>query len=226
MELFTIDELNGMKNADLFEYCKDNGVEIEANNVSKPTKREMISALVAAEKYQDVVEDTNDEVKEDAITVREEIDQATQDETSDADEFLNVGTTNARKRKKSENEKRIEAANKKKAMSVLKRVIITEPNRTQTAISNQAYYCSWGNGVIGHFTDKYILGSEWHVRLGALKNLESATTLVTAIDKATGEMKTHKAKKYNIQYLEPLTKAELELIAKRQVIKESATALQ
>jgi len=224
-----LEELDGMKNADLGTYCKNNGIAVNAKNISKPTKAEFISAIKASGKYEgstgETLTETPDQVTESEVLDTTPVDDL-QDE-SDVNDLLDVGEpklSNIEKNKNAEKDKRISLARKKKMMMQLKRVTITMPNKTQTTVENQVHYVTWGNTEFGHMTDKFIVGSPWHVRLGALKNLEAATIGVSIRGEGGKGVRYKKVPKYNIQYLDPLSKEELALIAKRQVIRDSSIA--
>jgi hypothetical protein len=102
------------------------------------------------------------------------------------------------------------------------RVIIRDNRRTQTP--SEFEYITWGNDLIGHQTDRIVFDKPWHVREGALRSLEKATTRVSVPSNNGDNNKPtfRDGPMYSIQRLNPLTEAERAVIAKRQTIMESS----
>ncbi len=191
-------KLEEMKNKDLIEYCKEEGIEVKAKNVSKPTKTELLDAIKAFEKEQlgDIegfldAEDTVDE--EDTV------------------EPVVAGKKMTRAQKR--NKQRLE-------LFPLRRVLVTSNATNQTQTNLQ--FITWGNGLIGHQTDRVYLGKPWHVREGALRNLKNARITEPVQDEEGNTVRFETKPAYNIQELSPLSKDEIDRIAKRQIIRDSS----
>ena len=199
-----------MTNKELAEYCKENNIDVPAKNVSKPSKTEFLNAIYANE------EDINSEgiyTEEDAL--------------SNADDFLNVDENNsdenvtesAKQKKESRSQKR---QKQWKELMALKRVIINSNDNNQTRIKNQVEYCTWGNRLLGHHTDRFIIGKPWHVREGALRNLKNMMISRSVQDEEGNTVRFETVPAYIIQELPALTKEEIDVIAKRQIIRDSS----
>ncbi|MCK5848974.1 MAG: hypothetical protein KAH01_07260 [Caldisericia bacterium] len=205
-------KLNEMTNKDLIEYCEAEGIDVDSKNVSKPTKKELLTAIELFEKNQ--MSDADEFLKE-AKTEEPEIEEEIQNNTEyeKAMEVLKEKKkpklTRAQKRKKQHDE-----------LMPLKRVIITTNADNQTKTNLE--FITWGNGLIGHHTDRVYLGKAWHVREGALRNMERAiiTESVQNEDENRVDFITKNA--YNIQRLDPLSEAERERIGKRQIIRDAS----
>ncbi len=189
-------KLEEMKNKDLIEYCKEEGIEVEAKNVSKPTKTELLDAIKKFEAEQ------LGEIE--GFFEPEEI-----EELENKPEVEKPKMTRAQKRKKQHDE-----------LFPLRRVLITSnaTNQTQTNLK----FITWGNGLIGHQTDRVYLGKPWHVREGALRNMRNATISKSIQDEEGNTVRFETVPAYNIQELQPLSKKEIDLIAKRQTIRDAS----
>ena len=204
--------LENMTNKDLVEYCKTEGIDVDSKNVSKPTKTELLAAIKKFELSQS--EGVNVEVKEELVEDLEE-------EMTDADDFLSVGNLPEPKQKK---KKELSRSERKKIqhdeLMPLRRVIVTSNATNQTAVN--LHYVTWGNGLIGHNTDRVFLGKPWHIREGALRNLEQSIITEPIQDEEGNQVKFETKPAFNIRRLDPLTKAELDTIAKRQLIRSAS----
>ena len=198
-----------MTNKELAEYCSENEISVESKNVSKPTKTEYLNAI-----YENEGDILGDELI-DPITLAD-----------DVESFLDVSDTENEVQNNSKKEKQLTRSEKRrlkwKELMPLRRVIINSNDNSQTKIKNQVEFATWGNRLIGHHTDRFVLGRPWHVREGALRNLRNMKISRSIQDEDGNTVRFETVPAYIIQELEPLSKNEIELIAKRQVIRESS----
>lgn len=202
--------LEAMTNKDLTEYCKAEGIDVNSKNVSKPTKTELLDAIKKFELSQS--EGVSAEVKDEL-----------EEEMTDADDFLAVDDLPKKEEKKEKKEKMTRAERKKiqhDELMPLIRVLVTSNATNQTQVN--LHYVTWGNGLIGHNTDRVFLGKPWHVREGALRNLEQAVITEPVQDEEGNQVRFETKPAFNIRRLNPLTKAELDTIAKRQLIRSAS----
>ena len=202
--------LEKMTNQELMNYCIEEGIEVESKNVSKPTKKELLTAIknAAATSIVDGVEE--------------------EPEMTDADEFLNEGEPDGLQEKEEsktkEVKKKLTRAQKRRMqhdmLMPLRRVIITTNADNQTKTNLE--FITWGNGLIGHHTDRVYLNKPWHVREGALRNMRNAIITESVQNEEENRVDTVTKPAYNIQMLDPLTKEEIERIGKRQVIRDAS----
>ena len=209
--------LDDMTNKDLAEYCKEEGIDVDSKNVSKPTKKELLAAIAKFEEAQTepAVEAAIPELSEEEI----------EDEgMTDADEFLAEVETPAVKAKPAKKGAKLTRGEKRKQQRAelmpLRRVLITTnaDNQTKTSL----LFITWGNGLLGHLTDRVYLGKPWHVRQGALNNMKRANTRISIQDEEGNQVKFETVPTYNIIELEALTEEEIEKIAKRQTIRDAS----
>ncbi len=118
--------------------------------------------------------------------------------------------TRSQKRRKQYNE-----------LMALKRVIITSNSTNQTK-TDGIERIAWGNRLLGHQVDNIVLGKPWHVREGALRNLRNSIIRQPIQDDDANTVKFETVPAWNIQVLEPLSKEEIERIAKRQTIRDAS----
>jgi hypothetical protein len=209
--------LEDMTNKDLIEYCKDEGIDVDSKNVSKPTKKELLAAIKAFEQGQaepeEVTEVSDEEIEDEGMT--------------DADEFLNMldePTVETKKESTAIKTKKLSRAQKRRLQyneyMPLKRVLVTTnaDNQTKTSL----VFITWGNGLLGHRTDRVYLGKPWHVRQGALNNMKAAFTAISIQDEEGNQVKSETLPTYNIIELDALTKNEIETIKKRQIIRDAS----
>ena len=194
-------ELEKMTNKDLAEYCKEEGIEVESKNVSKPTKAEFLAAIKKFEEEQLGLADADEFLK--GTLPESEIDESSEDKPKKRK------LTRAEKRKIQHTE-----------LFPLRRVLITSNMTSQTQTNLQ--FITWGNGLIGHQTDRVYLGKPWHVREGALRNMKAATITEPIQDEEGNQVKFETKPAYNIQMLDPLSQEEIDKIAKRQTIRDSS----
>lgn len=203
-----------MTNKELAKYCEENGIDIDSKNVSKPTKTEYIASIKRAEASNepspeiDPVENLDDDV-DDFLDISESGEKDGMQEKVEKPKAKKM--TRAQKRKQQYNE-----------LMALKRVMITKNDNNQTTVKNQVEFCTWGNRLLGHHTDRFITGREWHVREGALRNLQDMKISRPIQDDEGNTIRFETVQAYIIQRLDPLTKQEIEVIAKRQTIRDSS----
>jgi len=209
------DLFKDMTNKDLAEYCVDEGIEVNSKNVSKPTKKELLDAIKSFEAKQlepvEALDLSEDEISEEGMTDADEfLAQAEPVKTVEPTKSTKpVKLTRAQKRRKQYNE-----------LMPLRRVLITTNADNQT--KTNLVFITWGNGLIGHNTDRVYLGKPWHVRQGALNNMKNAMTRISVQDDEGNQVRFETVPAYNIIELDPLTKEEIERIAKRQTIRDAS----
>ena len=205
---------DGMKNADLKEYCIEEGIDVDSKNVSKPTKDEYIKSIEAFEASRG-----EPVVTEEFETIVDNDDFANEVESVKNKE-LNNGVQKEDKTKKVESRKE----KKRKQLQIdmaLKRVIVTSNSTNQTK-TDGIERITWGNRLVGHNTDNVVIGKPWHVREGALKNLRDAKINQSIQDSEGNQVSWEIVPAWVIQYLEPLTEKEINKIAKRQTIRDAS----
>ncbi len=200
-----------MTNKDLAEYCIDEGIKVDSKNVSKPTKPELLKAIKEFEtKQSEPVETaTEEEIEDEGMT--------------DVDEFLTQMNPEPPVPVKSKTAKLTRAQKRKiqyNELMPLKRVMITTNADNQT--KTNLVFITWGNGLLGHKTDRVYLGKPWHVRQGALNNMRDAMTRISIQDEEGNQVRFETVPTYNIVDLAPLTKDEIERIGKRQIIRDAS----
>ncbi len=200
--------LKDMTNKDFKEYCENEGINVDSKNVSKPTRKEYLSAIKNFENKQ----------------------------SNEIDELLNISEPETLQKEissipiedriKAKNNKKLTRAEKKKEQKkrvmAKKRVIITSNSDNQTKVKNSMFWITWGNRLVGHQTDRIILDKPWHVREGALENLRIAMTTESIQDDEGNKVDTMPKQSYIIQELTPLTEDERNVIGKRQIIRDSS----
>ncbi len=206
------EQLKKMTNKELIAYCERNNIEVTSKNVSKPTKNELFQAIKLV-----------GELAEESLVEDEGLDEYALEEG--LDEFLDISEP--------EDVKKIIIQSKKPTRSELRqiqvnelmplrRVIITENNNNQTTIPTQVHYSTWGNRLLGHPTDRFVCGSPWHVREGALRNLRGMMAAISIDDEEGNTIRHETVNKYIIQILPDLDQSQRETIAKRQLIRDSS----
>ena len=208
-------EILKMTNKELIAYCDRNSIDIDSKNVSKPTKAELMAAIEAA-----------GDLMEEKIIENEGLDEYGMD---DVEDFLNtdpdVLTVDTFKQKSVEEKKLTRAQKRIKQrdeLMPLRRVLITNNNNSQTTIKTQVHYCTWGNRLLGHNTDRFVCDSAWHVREGALRNLEGMVLNIPVQDDEGNTVRFETKQAYVVQRLTPLTVQERNVIGKRQQVREAS----
>ena len=207
-------EISKMTNKELIAYCSRNNIDVDSKNVSKPTKDELFKAIEA------VGDTVSEELVEDEGLDEFDVNEGLDEFLDISDEVEKVISAPQRLSEKATREQRRRAV--KAELTPLRRVIITENDKNQTTISTQVHYCTWGNRLIGHLTDRFVCGSPWHVREGALRNLRSMMAGKSIQDEEGNTIRHETINKYIIQELPPLTEDERAIIGKRQLIRDSS----
>jgi len=206
------EELLKMTNKELIAYCERNNIDVDSKNVSKPTKAEIYKAI----------QEAGDLMEESSIDVEglSEVDE------EDLDEWLDISPETMEEKIKAAAAKKPTRAQLRQihrdTMMPLRRVLITENDKNQTTIPTQVHYSTWGSRLGGHYTDRFVCGSPWHVRQGALNNLQGMMVARSIQDEEGNAIRHETVPKYIIQVLAPLTADERETIAKRQLIRDSS----
>lgn len=188
-----------LTNNELQAFCEENNIDVDSKNVSKPTKTEFLAAIERNAEREKVV--TDDFLDVDIA------DPEAEKETIIADKAPTE--SRAKKRRRLYNE-----------MHALKRVVVTSNSTSQT--KQGLVFITWGNRLLGHNTDRVQLEKPWHVREGALRNMKAAMITESVQDEDGNSIKTKPKKAYYIEELEPLTKEEIQDIARRQQIRDSS----
>ncbi|MEA1999019.1 MAG: hypothetical protein U9N61_06840, partial [Euryarchaeota archaeon] len=114
----------------------------------------------------------------------------------------------------------------KKKLMKLTRVTIIDNQMSQThKVKNAVQFVGWGNRVVGYHNERIILNKPWHVREGALINLRAVTMQIPIQNDEANRIDWEDAQRYSITELEPLTKDQIELINKKQNVREQALNL-
>ena len=209
------DKYESMKNADLKEYCADEGIDVDSKNVSKPTRAEYIASIEAFESQLG-----EKVVTEEFETIADE-DDFTREVTMIKAEGNQDGVQEEETKTKKVITRREKKRSQHKELMALKRVIVTS-NATNQTKTNGIERISWGNRLLGHQTDNVVIGKAWHVREGALRNLKNAIITQSVQDDEGNQVRFETVPAWVIQYLDPLTKDEINKIAKRQTIRDAS----
>ena len=204
---------SSMTNKDFKEYCEEEGIDVDSKNVSKPTKTEYIAAIEKFEKNQ-------------MIRVADIEPETIADSFSNEVEEINIKTKEANGLQEKQETKKVEnrvqkKRRQKRELTALKRVIITSNSTNQTKTGG-IERISWGNRLLGHQTDNVVIGKPWHVREGAIRNLRIATISQSIQDDEGNQVRSEIVPAWIIQELSPLTKDEINKIAKRQTIRDAS----
>ena len=195
-----MEQYEGKKNAELALICEEKGLKVLAKNVSKPTRAELIKVL------SDDLQDGNDFL---ASGEPEVLEVAVIPEIAKA----------AVSKSKAKNE-----ADAAKALYDEKhrmiRCVITQNSDNQTKIQHKTF--SWGNRVLGHQTDRVVFGKPWHVRRGALDNIENAIYVKSVNNEDFNRVDSVPVPAYNVQILTPLTQKEIDVIARKQELRNAS----
>jgi hypothetical protein len=215
-----------MTNAQLKELCKDNDIEVNAKKATQPTRAELMTAIENAGLDEDVAIDseiaTDAEVEAEGI-VQEE-DALSSFEKAAMAEAESLMTPEAKLAKAEKKVRATKAQKQKKELMRLVRVIIVDHQKNQTApVKNAVHFVGWGNRLVGYHTERIVLGKPWHVRQGALDNLRSVIMTVPIQNDEKNRIDWESGPRYSITELPPLTRDELEDIAKKQRIREQST---
>ena len=187
-----------MTNAELKEACEEFGLEVVANNPSKPNKAEYLKTLNDFKDTQDKIHGVKDTDEEPAKT-----EPVVKDASS--------------KRKPQTRAQLVKLDAMKKD-----RVIVRDMQETQT--KDELISVNWGNKLIGRHTDWVDLSGEpQYVRRGALYNLRDATMSVQQ-PKPGGGVEMVTKKRFVVMDVDPMTDAELKQLASVQSMRNSKQA--
>ena len=181
-------------NAELSSMIEDLGIDVDAKNPKKPNKAELVAALYKYDGVEPAEVVSNDTEVKAVVKPKKQ--------------------TLAQKKREQH----------KKYMKLI-RVNITSNSVSQTKnLPNQVMTISWGNRLLGYQTDRLILGKPWHIRYGALKNLEDSVISVSVQNDEKNRIETIQGPAYNIAILPMLDKPALDKLAKKQTIRNESIA--
>lgn len=214
----TQEELQSKTNAELVEMVKTQGLTVDAKNPAKPVKAELIKAIV---------DNTADEVDELTAIMEAEDNANAQAALKDAElEVIKEREPTAPVPKKMTRAqlKKKQFADKMKYC----RVMATSNRSSET--KTDLVTISWGNGLLGYHTDRVMLGKPWHVRQGALDNMNGSTVIIQ-VPKYTDTGASNGVERttipaYNIVDLGLLTQEEYSKMAEKQQIRNAAADAQ
>lgn len=199
-------------NLDLKNICDELNLTVEAKNTQKPNKMELITAI---EKYNKV--DDADEASE---TETEGLDEDISEEEykefmgdNDASTATEDGEAPKKKTKMTKKEM-------KEVLFALRRVQVISNDETQT--KRDVKFITWGNDVIGHNTDRLLMGRPWHIREGALRNLKENLVSKSIPHPETGNPEFVEMPAYNIIELPMLKIDEYRTLGKKQEMRNAA----
>lgn len=200
-----------MTNKDLQTLIEDFELTVSPKTPGKPTKAELVAALVAYKTQQDIINGVEPEFQDD------------KDGTNDSHEDTNVESVSVPKpvepkvakpaRELSRNERK---ALQRADLMRKERVIIHDMNDTQTKVP--AMTVTWGNGLIGIHTDVVDLASSkpQHVRRGALANLRLATYTKSVQEEEYGPVEQRTEYRFSIKEIDGLSEDEIANLAAQQ----------
>ena len=126
------------------------------------------------------------------------------------------------KKKLTKNQRRRNQLNE---LMQMERVQIDEVFKFQTFSeddSRRTETVTWGNALVGHHTTRIIFGVPWQIHVGALNNLKQNKAFSSVVDK-NGGVVFKEGNRYRITYLDQLTTAEIDNIAKKQELRKVNT---
>jgi len=195
-------ELTGDEtNSDLQTICDELGLTVEAKNPKKPNKTELITAIEKNVPSEGVAEEVSAEEYAEFM--------GTAEVAEEAEPVVKKKVRKTRKQLKDE-------------LFPLRRVQVTNNDETQT--KRDVMFITWGNDVIGHNTDRLLMGRPWHIREGALRNLKGNTMYKSVPHPETGEPEYIEMPAFNIIDLPMLTLPEYKALGKKQEIRDAAAS--
>lgn len=198
-------------NLDLINICDELNLTVEAKNTQKPNKMELIAAI---EKYNGVTDTT------DAVATETEGVDTNELSVDEFEEFMgeskadDVVATVVKKKKK------LSRREMKDMLFPLRRVQVLANDETQT--KRDVKFITWGNDIIGHNTDRLLMGRPWHIREGALRNLRENMVSRSVPHPETGNPEFIEMPAYNIIDLPMLKLEEYKALGKRQEMRNAA----
>lgn len=200
-----------MTNKELQTLIEDFELSVNPKTPGKPTKAELVAALVAYKTQQDIINGVEPEIQDD------------EDGIEASNEDTNVESVSVQKpaEPKAAKPARELSRNERKALQRAdlmrkERVIIHDMQDTQTKVP--AMTITWGNGLIGIHTDVVDLasGKPQHVRRGALANMRNATFTRSVQEEEYGPVEQRTDYRFSIKELDGLTEDEIANLAAQQ----------
>ena len=200
-----------MTNKELQTLIEDFELSVNPKTPGKPTKAELVAALVAYKTQQDIINGVEPEIQDD------------EDGIDASNEDTNVESVSVQKpaEQKVAKPARELSRNERKALQRAdlmrkERVIIHDMQDTQTKVP--AMTITWGNGLIGIHTDVVDLasGKPQHVRRGALANMRNATFTRSVQEEEYGPVEQRTDYRFSIKELDGLTEDEIANLAAQQ----------
>lgn len=197
-----------MTNKELQTLIEDFELTVNPKTPGKPTKAELVAALVAYKTQQDIINGVEPEIQDD------------EDGIEASNEDTNVESVSVQKQKVAKPAREL-SRNERKALQRAdlmrkERVIIHDMQDTQTKVP--AMTITWGNGLIGIHTDVVDLasGKPQHVRRGALANMRNATFTRSVQEEEYGPVEQRTDYRFSIKELDGLTEDEIANLAAQQ----------
>ena len=215
-----------MTNAELKAVCEKNGYDIKAKKATQPTQAELLAAIENGQAKE--IEEADENVLEDEgyfeepaeLNEGEVMDSFAKAALAETDKLI---TPEAKLEKAKRKARSAQAAAQRKQVMQLKRVTIIDNQMNQThKVKNAVQWVGWGNGLIGYYNERIILNKPWHVREGALINLRAVMMNVPTQNDEQNKIDWEVMPRYSITELEPLNKEQIELIGKKQNVREQA----
>lgn len=196
-----------MTNKELQTLIDDFELTVDSKIPGKPNKAELVAALMAYKVQQDIING----VEED------EIDDAEDTKNDELVATPKVVKAVAQKDLPREEKRRLQKAD----LLRKERVIIFDKQSTQTKIP--AMPVSWGNNLIGSYTDMIDLASQkpQYIRRGALANLRLATFTESRQDEEFGPVVNVTEFRFVITEVEGLTDDEIKVLAAQQRVNKT-----
>jgi len=196
-----------MTNKELQTLIDDFELTVDSKIPGKPNKAELVATLMAYKVQQDIING----VEED------EIDDAEDTKNDELEAAPKVVKAVAQKDLPREEKRRLQKAD----LLRKERVIIFDKQSTQTKIP--AMPVSWGNNLIGSYTDMIDLSSQkpQYVRRGALSNMKNATFTESRQDEEFGPVTNVTEFRFVITEVEGLTDDEIKVLAAQQRVNKT-----
>lgn len=205
-------ELTGEEtNVDLQVICDELNLNVEAKNTKKPNKMELITAI----EKNNGVDTSYDAVQTDTEGLYDENNISPEE----FEEFMGGGTDDD-SAKDITKKKKLTKKEMKSLLFKLNRVQVIANDETQS--KRDVKFITWGNDVIGHNTDRLLMGRPWHIREGALRNLQDNVISKSVPHPETGNPEYVEVPAYNIIILPMLTIDQYRGLGKKQEIRDAA----
>ena len=218
-----------MTNKELKALCEKRELKIDAVKANQPTKDELVATLKKddAEYSQSDEVATDNEVEDEGIQSQPDpalLDTLSSFEKAALKEAEALMTPEAKLAKAQKKAQTARAQRQREELMALVRVTIVDQQQSQSApVKNAVYFVGWGNRLLGYMTERIVLGKPWHVRRGALNNLKSVMMTIPVQNDEKNRIDWETVPRYSIAELTPLTKEEIDEIAKRQRVREQST---